>query len=69
MRAGKHGSTRGSATTVIGHHCQPATSPAMSAGQGALGRSSRQLWAEEGLPGFGAREMVRRQDAMNRLAA
>jgi sterol 3beta-glucosyltransferase len=39
---------------------------AMIAGASALDRSSKRLWAQEGMPGFGAREMFRRQDAARR---
>jgi UDP:flavonoid glycosyltransferase YjiC (YdhE family) len=35
----------------------------MIAGTSALGRSSKRLWAETGMPGYGAREMFRRQNA------
>lgn len=35
----------------------------MIGGAAALGRSSKGLWAQAGLPSYGAREMVRRQDA------
>lgn len=39
---------------------------AMIAGANALDRSSKQLWTDNGMPRFGAREMFRRQDAARR---